>query len=81
MQKFFVTVKNIQFTEKSGSWILPSACFLAYGLLIPQLHTSGVVVHPNDLAASSSADVIPYPDVPQRPGSSQTGKHEAWRSA
>ena len=37
MQKLYIKIKNIRFTEKSAPWLLLGACILAFGLLIPKL--------------------------------------------
>lgn len=37
MQKLYIKIKDIRFTEKSAPWVLLGACILAFGLLIPKL--------------------------------------------
>jgi hypothetical protein len=37
MQKLYIKIKDIRFTDKSAPWILLGACVLAFGLLIPKL--------------------------------------------
>ncbi len=37
MQKLYIKIKDIHFTDKSVPWLLLGACILAFGLLIPKL--------------------------------------------